>query len=67
MREHLFKALEDVGSGKMDLERAKVVCEIGQVIINTARVEVDYVKHTGRQVDGLIQPATTGRITHQIK
>lgn len=42
----LFDTLEQVKSGDMDLERAKVVTEVGQTIINTAKVEIDYIKAT---------------------
>jgi len=40
----------------MDLDRAKAVAEIGQTIINSAKVEVDYLKVTGQG------PAHTKRI-----
>lgn len=46
----LFDTLEQVKSGDMDLERAKVVTEVGQTIINTAKVEVMYIRETGGEV-----------------
>ena len=31
----------------MDIDRAKAVCEVGQVIINTAKVEIEHARVTG--------------------
>lgn len=47
LREALFETLQSVKSGEMDLDRAKSVTDIGQAIINTAKVEVDYIRATG--------------------
>lgn len=46
LREALFETLQAVKSGEMEIERAKTVAEIGQTIINTAKVEIDYIKAT---------------------
>lgn len=49
LRGHLFDtlaALKDKDN-PMEIERAKAVCETAQVIINTAKVEVDYIKTVG--------------------
>ena len=47
LREHLFAALEGVKSGTMDIEKAKAISDISQTIINTAKVEVEFIKQTG--------------------
>lgn len=49
VREHLFETLKGLTDKKqpMDLERAKAVCETAQTIINSAKVEVDYIKAVG--------------------
>src|SRR5258707_10796433 len=46
LRDHLFETLEALkDTGKpMDLERARVISDVAQTIINTAKVEVDLVK-----------------------
>lgn len=46
LREHLFATLEALSDpdNPMDIERAKTVAEVSQVIINTAKVELDYLK-----------------------
>lgn len=46
----LFDTLEQVKSGDMDLDRAKMVTEVGQTIINTAKVEVMYIREAGGAV-----------------
>lgn len=50
LREHLFGVLQGVKDGKIEVDRAKVVCEISQTIINTAKAESDYAKATGMAV-----------------
>lgn len=49
LREHLFetiKALRDP-SNPMDLDRAKTIAEVSQVVINSAKVEVEAMRVTG--------------------
>lgn len=49
LRRHLFATLEGLRdkSNPMDLERARVVADVAQVVINTAKVEVELVKTVG--------------------
>ncbi|UCV13788.1 hypothetical protein [Quatrionicoccus australiensis] len=44
LREFLFFALEGLKDGKLDVERAKAMAEIGQAVINSAKVEVDAMR-----------------------
>lgn len=44
LREALFDSLDMLKDGKMTVEQAKAISEMSQVIINTAKVEVDYIK-----------------------
>jgi hypothetical protein len=46
LRETLFATLAAVKSGDMDLDRARAVNELGKTIIDTAKVEVDYLRVT---------------------
>lgn len=50
LREALFETLQAVKSGEMDIERAKAVTEVGQTIINTAKIEIDYIRATDADV-----------------
>jgi hypothetical protein len=71
LREHLFQAMEAL-QGKenpMEIERARAVAELGQVIINSAKVEVDHVRATGGKGSGFIpeekpEPPALPRGTH---
>lgn len=49
LRNHLFATLEALADDEnpMDLDRAKAIAEVAQVVINSAKVEVDYLKVTG--------------------
>ena len=49
LRNHLFATLEALSDTEnpMDLDRAKAICEVGQVIINSAKVEVDFINKVG--------------------
>jgi len=47
LRTALFETLAAVKDGSMDLDKARAVNEIGRTLIETAKVEVDYLKTTG--------------------
>jgi hypothetical protein len=44
LRETLFDVIADVRSGKLDVEKAKAVNGLASSIIDTAKVEVDYLR-----------------------
>lgn len=44
LREAMFDTLADLRAGKITVEQAKAVSDIGQTIINSAKVEVDYIR-----------------------
>jgi len=57
LRNHLFAALEALADEDkpMEIERAKAISDVAQTIINSAKVEVDYMKQVGgRPVSGFI-------------
>lgn len=49
LRNHLFATLESLRDEEkpMDLERARAVATVAKVIVDSAKVEVDFVKATG--------------------
>jgi len=49
LRAHLFATIEALRdkSNPLDIERAKAISEVATTIINTAKVEVDYIRATG--------------------
>ena len=47
LRDHLFETIEllkDSESNHMTIEKAKAIAGISQVIINTAKLEIDFIK-----------------------
>ena len=44
LRDSLFETINDLKSGKIDIEKAKTISELSQVIINSTKVEVDFLK-----------------------
>lgn len=50
LREHLFDTLKALRNKEepMDLDRAKVVSDVAQCLINTAKVEIDYMRVSGK-------------------
>jgi hypothetical protein len=60
LREHLFETLAALRDKQtpMDIERAKAIADVSRVIIDSAKVEVDFLKVTGetRSTDFLPLP-----------
>lgn len=59
LRNHLFATLEGLLDEEtpMDIERAKAVADVAQVIVNSAKIEVDYLRVTGiEKGTGFISP-----------
>lgn len=44
LRDGLFDAIAMLKAGSLTVEQAKAISEMGQVIINSAKVEVDYIR-----------------------
>lgn len=49
LREHLFETLAALRDkdNPMDVNRAKVIANVAQAVIHSAKVEVDYLRATG--------------------
>lgn len=50
LRNHLFVTLEQLldKDEPMELERARAVADVAQVVVNSAKAEVDFMKAAGR-------------------
>lgn len=44
LRDALFDTLEKVRSDSMDIAKAKQICDIAQIIINSANAETTFIK-----------------------
>lgn len=76
LRKHLFETLADLRDKDkpMDIERAKAVSDVAQVIINSAKVEVEHAKVTGSKGSGFLgdskpelPPGITGVHQHRLQ
>jgi hypothetical protein len=56
LRSHLFDALRGLSdkTHPMDIERAKAIADVSQVIINSAKVEVEHMKVSGGNGSGFL-------------
>lgn len=50
LRNHLFVTIESLldDDNPMDLERARAVADVAQVLVNSAKIEVEHMKVAGR-------------------
>jgi hypothetical protein len=55
LRETLFDAIQDLKTGKMDVEKAKCISDLGQVIVNSAKAEADFIKQSGGTGSGFVE------------
>ena len=44
LRDHLFEIIEMLKEDDMQIDKAKAIADIAQVIVNSAKVEVDMMK-----------------------
>lgn len=54
LRDHLFATLQGLRDGTISVEKAAAVANVGQVIVNSAKVEADMIKHSGIKGTGFI-------------
>lgn len=68
LREHLMGTLASLRDREnpMEPDRARAVAQVASVLVDTAKVEVDYLKATNQDVsnfiDGLKDPETVAQI-----
>lgn len=61
LRTLLFETIRNLKDGEkpMEIERAKAIADTAQVIINTAKVEIEYTKVTGAKTSTNFLPEST--------
>jgi hypothetical protein len=56
LRNHLFETLEMLKDGEIEVEKAQVICQVADVIVNSAKVEVQFLRAMGtNQTTGFMQ------------
>jgi len=69
LRAHLMNTLADLRdrTNPMDVDRARAVAQVASVLVDTAKVEVDFIKATGQDTSKFlstdVQPDTP-QVTH---
>lgn len=55
LREQLFETLKDLRNKDraLEIDRAKAISDVAQTFINSAKVEVDFIKATGQDTADL--------------
>ena len=56
LRRRLFAAIDGVTDGTLELDKARQVSDLAQVIINSAKVEVDFVRATDGRDSAFLRP-----------
>lgn len=70
LRQHLLDTLADLRNraNPMEPDRARAIAQVASVAVDTARVEVDYLKATGQDcsnfIDNLKAPQAAAAIAH---
>lgn len=64
LRAKLFDLLDGVKSGAIDLDKARVLNEIGKTQVATAVVEVNYLKASGGGQSAFIPAIANGNLPH---
>jgi mannitol/fructose-specific phosphotransferase system IIA component len=74
LRDTLFATLEAVKSGGMDLDKARAINDVAKTIVDTAKVEVDYLRATGSEGESAflgntkaLPPGITGTTVHRLR
>lgn len=75
LRDALFQTLKGVKDGTIDIDKARAINELGKTLVDSAKVEVDYLKVNGGGETPFLEaagqdnlpPGITGRTVHRIK
>jgi hypothetical protein len=75
LRTALFEVIAGVRDGTIDIEKAKAVNELSKTIVETAKVEVDYLRVNGGGESSFVEaigqdnlpPGVTGRTVHRVR
>ncbi len=65
LRDHLFATLEALQDKEspMEIDRARAIAEVAQVIVNSAKAEVDFLRVTNGTGTGFIQDTDQPKLT----
>lgn len=61
LRRRLFETIDGVRDGSVSVEKAKIVSDLAQVMVNSAKVEVDYLRANNGGDSAFIEGAIGNR------
>ena len=66
LREHLMSTLADLRDRErpMEPDRARAVAQVASVLVDTAKVEVDYLKVTGQEQSRFLEIPADEQVKH---
>ena len=66
LRRHLLDTLAALKdrANPMELDRARAVAQVASVLVDTAKVEVDYLKATGQERSGFLEEQPDPSVAH---
>lgn len=76
LRKRLFETIDGVKAGTINLEQARTISELSQVVVNSAKVEVEFLRATdgseskflaSAKKEPALPPGITGTTVHRLK
>lgn len=66
LRQHLLDTLADLRNREspMEPDRARAVAQVASVLVDTAKVEVDYLKATNQDRSGFMEEPAAPAVAH---
>lgn len=55
VRESLMDAMDKLMEGKIEIDKAKAMAELGQVLVNSAKIEADVIIKTENKGTGFLR------------
>lgn len=63
LRTRLFEAIDGVKSGTVSIDQARTIGELSQVVVNTAKVEIEFARNAERKNVQFV----TGEVVSEIR
>ncbi len=65
LRNHLFEVIEMLKDGDLEVKKAETIAKVGQVIVNSAKVEVQFQKLVGKGDSDFLTPKQVNTLPGQ--
>lgn len=61
LRNHLFETIEMLKNGEIEIEKARAISEVGKVIVDSAKTEVDFMRITRKRYNDFMPEESTSK------